>query len=288
MAEPLVGHVTANGLRLRYRDWGGAGTNIVLLHGLASNARIWDLVAPRIGEQWRVIALNQRSHGESDGPDDGYSFEEVTSDLVQALDQLAIERAVVIGHSWGANVAAEFAVRCPDRVAGVGLLDGGVFDLSSSMTWEEAERTMAPPKLAGMLRLRFLEMVREYERGTAWSPEVEAAIMGNFEVREDGTIAPWLTFERHMKILRAIYGYHPSEVLPRVECPALIMPCVRDQDEAMGQRKRDAVARVAPLLRDGRVVWFEDSIHDVPLQRPALVAQTIATFASEVDSRASA
>jgi pimeloyl-ACP methyl ester carboxylesterase len=90
-----------------------------------------------------------------------------------------------------------------------------------------------------------------------------------------------------MKILRAIYGYHPATLLPQVRCPALIMPCVRETDAAMAGRKRDAVARVAPLLQDGRTVWFEDSIHDVPLQRPHLVSRTIGDFAREVRGRVS-
>jgi pimeloyl-ACP methyl ester carboxylesterase len=285
MTQPLESHVVANGLRLRYRDSPGSREPIVLLHGLASNARIWDLVAPGLAQEWRVIALNQRSHGGSDGPEEGYSFEDVTSDLSLVLDALDVDRAVVVGHSWGANVAVEFAIRYPGRVAGLGMIDGGIFDLSTNMSWEDAERTMAPPKLAGTPRTRFLEMAKRFELGGQWTPEVEAAVMGNFELREDDTIAPWLSFERHMMILRAIYSYHPAELLPQVRCPALIMPCVRETDAAMAQRKRDAVARVAPLLKDARTVWFEDSIHDVPLQRPDLVARTIAEFARDVHGR---
>jgi pimeloyl-ACP methyl ester carboxylesterase len=282
MVEPREGRVATNGLSLHYRDWGGEGRPIVLLHGLASNARIWDLVAPRLTDAGRVIAINQRGHGGSDRPPEGYTFEDVTADLAGAIDALELNQPLIIGHSWGANVAVCFAVAHADAAGGIGMVDGGVFDLSSNMTWEDAERTMAPPRLAGTPRTRFLDMAKKFELGSNWTPEVEAAVMGNFEVREDDTIAPWLTFERHMKILRAIYGYHPAEALPQVACPALIMPCVRGDSE-MVQRKRAAVERVQPLLRRGKVVWFEDAIHDVPLQRPTLVADAIGSFVRDLD-----
>ena len=275
MVQPQDRYVESNGVALHYRDWGGDGRPIVLLHGLASNARIWDLVAPRLTDDGRVLAFDQRGHGLSDKPETGYGFAEVTADLAAALDALALRDPVVVGHSWGANVAAVFAAEHPERAAAIGLIDGGVFDLSSNMSWEDAERTMAPPRLAGTPRSRFLEMIREHELGAIWNDEIEAAFMGNFEVREDDTIAPWLTFDRHMMILRAIYGYHPEQVLQKIRVPTTIMPCIGDAASAMAQRKRDAVARAHALLADGHVTWFEDAIHDVPVQKPEDVAAAI-------------
>src|SRR5207248_4685095 len=64
-----------------YRDWGGEGQPLVLLHGLASNARIWDLVAPRLAAHFRVLALDQRSHGLTDPAEDGYDFPSIVRDL---------------------------------------------------------------------------------------------------------------------------------------------------------------------------------------------------------------
>ena len=275
MTTPADRYVETNGLTLHHRDWGGEGRAVVLLHGLASNARIWDLTAPLLAQHARVLAFDQRGHGLSDKPESGYGFDDITADIAGAIDALGLEAPVVIGHSWGGNVAPMLAVRYPDRVGAIGMVDGGVFELSKDMTWERAEEVMAPPRLAGTPRAKFLEMIRGHEVSRMWTPEIEAAIMGNFEIREDDTIAPWLTFERHMMILRAIYGYHPQEVLPHVQCPALIMPCIGDPASEAAQRKREAVARVESLLPHGRTHWFESAIHDVPLQKPAEVAAAI-------------
>jgi pimeloyl-ACP methyl ester carboxylesterase len=98
-----------NGLRFHAIDWGGARSArpIALLHGLASQAHIWDLVAPKLAEQRRVVALDQRGHGLSDKPDDGYDFASVAADLGRFLDAEGFDRSVLVGHSWGGNVALE-------------------------------------------------------------------------------------------------------------------------------------------------------------------------------------
>ncbi len=72
------GTISTNGINLHYRDWGGSGRQVVLLHGLASSCHIWDLVAPQLAEDFAVIAVDQRGHGLSDKPDTGYDFASVS------------------------------------------------------------------------------------------------------------------------------------------------------------------------------------------------------------------
>src|SRR5262249_15758174 len=100
------GMVAGQGVRLHYREWGGparaseAHVPIVLLHGLASTAHIWDLVAPFLSQERRVVALDQRGHGLSDKPDEGYDFATIVADDFSALDHLYIgDRFIVTGHS---------------------------------------------------------------------------------------------------------------------------------------------------------------------------------------------
>src|SRR6266581_1553482 len=103
----------ASGLRLAYRDWGGSGRPIVLVHGLASSYRIWDLVGPSLADRFRVVALDQRAHGRSDRPDDSFEFSTYVADLREFLDLLGLDRAVLVGHSWGGNVVVQFGVDQP-------------------------------------------------------------------------------------------------------------------------------------------------------------------------------
>jgi len=280
---PADRYVEANGLRLHVRDWGGEGQPVVLLHGLASNARIWDFVAPLLSTSGgRVIALDQRGHGASDRPETGYGFHEVTADLIGVVDALGLGAPVVVGHSWGANVAITFAASAPGAAKGLALVDGGTWDLSASMTWEEAEKAMAPPRIKGTPRTRLLQLIQKGDLADLWSPELEAVFMAQFDVAPDDTIAPVLTFERHMMIVQAIYDYHPAELLPRIACPVLMLPTIRESAPDWADRKRAGIARAEGLLPRARTVWLEDSIHDVPLQRPALLAEILAAFVGEL------
>ena len=83
-----------NGERFHYREWSTRGAPLVLLHGLASQSHIFDRVAPMLTDEFRVVAFDQRGHGESFKPDDGYDFATVSADLVAFLDALKIKRAI--------------------------------------------------------------------------------------------------------------------------------------------------------------------------------------------------
>ena len=168
MAKFGEGMVDGRGVRLHYRAWdpaSGASEHLplLLLHGLASAARIWDLTAPSLAETRRVVALDQRGHGLSEKPDDGYDFASIVADDLAAADALDLgPRFAVAGHSWGANVALEFAAAHPERVAALLLVDGGFGMLRErpGATWERISQELAPPDFAGTPRETFLSWVR--------------------------------------------------------------------------------------------------------------------------------
>ena len=83
---PRDGWLTVNGLSFHYLDWGGSGQPLLLLHGLASTCHIWDMVAPILAQDHRVVALDQRGHGETDKPNSGFEFASVTQDILGVMD----------------------------------------------------------------------------------------------------------------------------------------------------------------------------------------------------------
>ena len=205
--SPTDTFITIGGLRLHLRDWGGpdAPPAILLVHGLASNARIWDLLAPLLAPNFRLVAIDQRGHGLSDKPDDGYDLATIAGDLAGAIVALGWSRPLVVGHSWGANVALQLAADHPDLPAGIVLLDGGTNELASVMPLEETLERLAPPRLAGTPRAKFLERLRGRWTNGVLSQAVEEAIMGNFAIDAEDRIAPHLTYEHHLKIVRGIW-----------------------------------------------------------------------------------
>jgi pimeloyl-ACP methyl ester carboxylesterase len=283
---PTDTFVTAAGLRLHVRDWGGppAAQTILLVHGLASNARIWDLVAPRLSETFRVAAIDQRGHGLSDKPGDGYDFATIAGDLAGAIGVLGWTRPLVVGHSWGANVALQLAADRPDLPGGIVLLDGGTNELASTMSLEQTLERLAPPRLSGIARAAFLEGLRTRWSGGAWSQELEDAIMGNFAAVDTERIAPYLTYENHMTIVRSLWDQRPTQLFARVACPVLIVPAEPPASDERAQEwlelKRRSVEIAAATIPHVRVAWAHDSVHDIQLHHPAWLAEQLAAFAS--------
>ena len=271
------------GLRMHVRNWGGDGLPVVLLHGLASTCRIWDFVAPTLARDFSVIAVDQRGHGDSGKPEQGYDFAGVSGDVAALLAGRGIERPVVVGHSWGADVALELAAARPELVRGIVFVDGGTIDASARYDkLEDALVQMAPPDFRGTTRDQFLERVRS---GGQWAtlidqrgPGAEEIILNNFETLDDGTIKAKLSRENHLRIIEALWDHHPREIYPDVACPVLMMPARQRQSPDAYERtlaRSESIATAERLLPRSKTVWLEDSIHDVPVQRPELVAETI-------------
>ena len=276
---PQDKRVTVNGLEFHYRDWGGSGRSLVLLHGLASTCHIWDLVAPILSEDYSVAALDQRGHGESAKPEGGYDFASVANDLLGFIQGMGLDRPIIVGHSWGGDVALEFSVAYPSAASGLCFVDGGMVEPSARYpSLEEARVQMAPPVLTGMTVDQFLERVRNGNQARMMTPRVEEAVLTNFAVLEDNTIRPQLSRENHIRIIEALWDHHPPQLYPRLECPVLILPARQRSNPAEMERlwrKEAGVAAAAGSMQRSKVVWLEDSVHDVPLQRPELVASVI-------------
>jgi pimeloyl-ACP methyl ester carboxylesterase len=91
---------------------------IVLLHGFPESHRTWREVAPALARDFRVIAPDQRGFGASDKPEgvESYKTERIVEDLVALADALGIGRFTLVGHDWGGAVAWLAALKHPDRV----------------------------------------------------------------------------------------------------------------------------------------------------------------------------
>jgi pimeloyl-ACP methyl ester carboxylesterase len=113
---------TPGGPNIHVLDWGGQGPPAVLLHGGSLTAHTWDYVAIALRADFRLAALDMRGHGASDWASD-YSIESFVTDLSAVLDGLGIERAHLVGMSFGGLVACEFALRHLDRTESLAMVD---------------------------------------------------------------------------------------------------------------------------------------------------------------------
>jgi pimeloyl-ACP methyl ester carboxylesterase len=261
----------ATGVTLHVRHWPGDGVPFLLVHGLSSNARTWDGVAERLARAGHaVVQVDQRGHGRSEKPDDGYDFASVAADLAALIEALGLDRPVVAGQSWGGNVVLDLAVRRPKLLGGIVGVDGGTIELGEVFaTWEDCAAALAPPRMAGLRLDEFAAQLRRWHPD--WSELGIAGSLGNFEHLADGTIRPWLTFERHMVILRHLYEHQPSALFGELEVPVLLIGALGGEPK-WDERKRAAVERAARSIARARAVFCQPADHDIHVQQPGLVA----------------
>ena len=119
---PAVKWAKVNGLDMRYLDWGGDGQPLLALHGLASSAHWYDIVARLLRHRYRIIAPDQRGHGQTTQAASGYDWHTLSDDLAALLELVSAEipgfrePVAALGHSWGGHVVSNFAAHYPDRV----------------------------------------------------------------------------------------------------------------------------------------------------------------------------
>ena len=272
---------TGTGVRLRAVRWGEPATHsgkpIVLVHGLASNAMLWEgaaLALVKLGHP--VIAVDLRGHGLSDKPEDGYDMSSVTDDLAGLLTAIAsrgFAMPVVCGQSWGGNVVIELAHKYSSLISGVVPVDGGFLELQNHFAdWDSCAVALRPPNLIGTPT----KQMRAYMKSAHpdWPQTGIDGAMANMEHLPDGTIKPWLTLERHMMVLRGLWEHKPTAIYKDITVPVMFVPA-EGPGGVFAETKRSAIEHAVQLVPKVRVEWFSPADHDLHAQHPSRFAQVV-------------
>jgi pimeloyl-ACP methyl ester carboxylesterase len=281
---PEVITVDAGPVGLGARSWpGGAGRPVLLVHGLSSNARLWDGVGAHLAAAGHpVVAVDLRGHGTSapvsdtDDEDDldapaVDATQAAARDLANVCRSLGWKEPVVAGQSWGGNVVLQLAADRPDLVHGLALVDGGWLHLGDQFpTLDGAWGVLAPPRFDGMTADRLRGMLTAGHPG--WAPWAVDATLANLREDEDGLVSPWLSRERHRAIVGSMLRHQPRKLYPMVRCPVLLLAAVPEQGSG---RKGELVSEAAAALAHAEVVEFRGGDHDLHAQSPDRVAELI-------------
>ena len=261
-----------DGARLHYLEWNAAATArpaLLLLHGLSSNAAFWGRLAARLPDR-RLIALDQRAHGASDAPAEGYEPATLAADAAALIAELGLGRVVVAGHSWGATTALQLAADRPDLVAGLAVIDGPVRPWSETgMTWEQAEKLMQPPL---PLHADLAAAVAEKRAilKAAWADDLVDFVRAGL-VEDRGRLRLPLTGPIRLQILHAMFFMSYDVLWTQVRCPVLLAFAGGSAESTFGDFKRRSAAVVSEQVPGTAVHWY-DSSHDIPLEKPAEMA----------------
>ena len=129
--QPGVRYVSRNTVvqrqRFHFLEWGDPGAQpLLLLHGGNQSAHSWDLVSLHLAGRYRVLALDQRGHGDSEwARDASYGIGEMAEDAIAFIAQQGLERPIVMGHSMGGRVTMEVLKRRPGIARAAVFVDVG-------------------------------------------------------------------------------------------------------------------------------------------------------------------
>ena len=273
---PLAGDIVlSNGLQMRYYDWPGPEPVLVLLHPSSGYGRMWDVTARLLGGQFRVLAPDQRGHGDTGRPDASYSAEEYAEDLHLLLEALGLPRAVVAGHSLGGRVAQVFAAIYPQQAQAIILVGGPHYSNffqerhRANAVLEGAERMRASQSefAGGEAALAYLRGFRPNDSEEARRHRVEHNTRplpgGGVAFKYDiGRVAQGLT---HMADNLGVYARS-------VTCPVAVVRGSRSS-----HLTREEAERIAAFWRDCRIVEV-DGDYALEVENPHGLAQAILEF----------
>ena len=167
-----------DGVELAGLDFGGRGTPVLLLHGLAGYAGEWRMTADWLAGQRRVVALDGRGHGRSERRPDDVSIAAHADDAALAIEELELEPAIVVGQSLGGLTAISLAADRPELVKAMA---------SSTPTRRRARTTPSARSTRGCARWPVpFESVLAAAHYFGGSPGSAAAWANGLERREDG------------------------------------------------------------------------------------------------------
>jgi non-heme chloroperoxidase len=264
----LVSTVTlASGLTLSYVERGDTShPAVLLLPGPTDSWRSYQSVLHLLPHEIRAVCVSQRGHGESDKPESGYAVADFASDVVLLLDALAIERAVLTGHSGSCLVARRVALDHPNRVAGlileaspttlrdnehlVGFVESVVSDLDDPISPDFVRSFVAdtssedvPPEMVDMLVDEVLKVPARVWKQT----------------------------------LLGLLQYDDIAELGRIEAPTLLV--WGDADAVVSRDMQDSLARLIP---DAELLIYHGAGHTPRWEDPARFSGDLFTFARRV------
>ena len=280
--EPISHRIEgAHGLMLHVLEWSQEGTSLVLLHGGGNEAHLWDDFAPCIAAHYRVLAVDQRGHGDSDwDPQGRYDSDSMADDLEQVLDGFGIERFVLVGFSMGGRAGMIFAGRHPNRLAGLVLVDigpeldaRGRIRIGSEMTEQRAPVFQSIEEYARLL-------ARNYPAG---SPEALQRMAkyglreradGRFELKSDPKLRSERGDPEQARVQEAALAERMWDALAKLPCPTLVVRGAAS--DILSPEIADRM--VDDVLQNGRLAVIAQAAHSVATDNPKGFEEAVSAF----------
>jgi pimeloyl-ACP methyl ester carboxylesterase len=249
-----------------------ADTAVVVLHGLMGSMREWDGMVAALAPTFRVIALDQRGHGESDWAPE-YSAAAFAEDVVSVMDDRQVARAHLVGHSMGGMAAALVAARHPGRVGRVVIMDIGPDSLSSAFA------ELLPATLESMASASYADVDEAMAEWAAQNPHAQEEHLRHYldhvlVPRADGRLR--YRFDARGLIRFVTDGVTESQLwtaIDQITAPTLVVRGA--QSEVLS---RGTALQLVERLEDAELVEIAGGGHDLGVEQPEATAAAALAF----------
>ena len=260
--------ISVNGLRLHYLEWGSsAKPPLLLLHGIGRDAHSFDHIAPSFADEYHVVAVDLRGHGDSSWhPAGAYLVDDFVSDIERLVEQLRLADLVVLGNSTGGRVAQVYAGRHADRVRALIVEDVGPErpkDIAAGFArrvQEEANGWKSEAELLAHLKAQSSAVSDDLLR---------AHVRSATKRRDDGR----LVWKRDPKLVN---GFVPTELwadVRRISSPALYL--LGGKSTIVSAETQAEIARTIPKVE---IVVMPGIGHYPHLEAPAEYVRLVKDF----------
>jgi pimeloyl-ACP methyl ester carboxylesterase len=270
LVEPEDKFITANGLNLHYLDWGNPDAPpMLLLHGLCGNAHYWDFFAQSMKNDYHVLALDQRGHGDSSWAP-SYGPRDYTLDLEAFITTLKLDNIVLIGHSMGGINAIIYAARHPAQVSALVIVDIGPEIAVAGTERMEKEHANEPDSFNSEEEaVNYMKQLEPRHSGAFVQHQARYALKHDAEGK--------LIF-KYDKILHSTELRSPQwlwEYLKEVICLTLLLHGMESDILS-----RETAQKEADTLVFGSVVDIEHAGHSIPGDNPDTFEVAVRNFLS--------
>ena len=224
MLEPAMKRIRGDGIEMQLAVWEGGGKTILCLHGLTANCRCWDVIASALAPQHRILTVDLRGRGLSEKPPTGYSEKHHAGDIRSLMDNMGLNRVVIMGHSLGGYIAMRLAADYPDRIEGLILVDAG-----GDLTQEHWDRVGVAIRISVDRLDRifsswndFIEMMKKAPPLQPWSPAIEAYFRYDMEEVEGG-VRSRIRKESILEEMANKRETGIAHLYSKIACPVLIL-----------------------------------------------------------------
>ena len=280
MLKPTSHYIQAKGTTLHYLEWGEGSKTIVLVHGSGLCASVWDMTAKYLSDNYRVIALDLRGHGDSEKTEGHYTWPEIVADFPEFIKALDLKEIYLVGHSRGGGVASLGGALIPERLSGLVLIEP-TLSLGRIIPKKESN-TLTLADITRKRRTEFddLESVfssyNKAETFKNWDSEILwSYITGGTYKMPNGIYTLKCTPETEAVFYEENTPTYMFEELYNIKCPTLLITSENQQ--------RFPENSIALQSIKNSVISFEHSIvngvgHFIPQEKPEEFNELVCNF----------